>query len=121
VAVLLCDMTEQSRRDDLESEAYVMLYFLRGTLPWQGLKAATKKQKYERISEKKMSTSIEDLCKGYPCMLHYQLLLTVILLKTNKLLTIDWALSILTDDLYCVILLFLVFIILKIVENFLKD
>ncbi|XP_019151311.1 PREDICTED: casein kinase 1-like protein 2 isoform X2 [Ipomoea nil] len=36
------------------------------SLPWQGLKAGTKKQKYERISEKKVSTSIEVLCRGYP-------------------------------------------------------
>lgn len=57
---------EQSRRDDLESLGYVLMYFNRGSLPWQGLKAATKRQKYERISEKKMSTPIEDLCKGYP-------------------------------------------------------
>ena len=42
------------------------MYFNRGSLPWQGLKAATKRQKYERISEKKMSTPIEELCKGYP-------------------------------------------------------
>jgi hypothetical protein len=35
---------------------------------WQGLKAATKRQKYERISEKKMSTPIEELCKGFPGM-----------------------------------------------------
>ena len=34
--------------------------------PWQGLKAATKKQKYEKISEKKMSTPVEVLCKGFP-------------------------------------------------------
>ncbi|KAJ8964164.1 hypothetical protein NQ317_017540 [Molorchus minor] len=39
------------------------MYFNRGSLPWQGLKAATKRQKYERISEKKMSTLIEELCK----------------------------------------------------------
>ncbi|KHN32707.1 Casein kinase I isoform delta-like [Glycine soja] len=42
------------------------MYFLRGSLPWQGLKAGTKKQKYEKISEKKVSTSIESLCRGYP-------------------------------------------------------
>lgn len=58
---------EQSRRDDLESLGYVLMYFNLGSLPWQGLKAATKRQKYERISEKKMSTPIEVLCKGYPC------------------------------------------------------
>ena len=57
---------EQSRRDDLESLGYMLMYFNLGSLPWQGLKAATKKQKYERISEKKMSTPIEVLCKGFP-------------------------------------------------------
>jgi len=47
----------------MESLGYVLMYFNRGSLPWQGLKAATKKQKYEKISEKKMSTPVEILCK----------------------------------------------------------
>jgi serine/threonine protein kinase len=57
---------EQSRRDDLESLGYVLVYFLRGELPWQGLKAKTMKEKYEKIMEKKISTQIEVLCKGFP-------------------------------------------------------
>jgi casein kinase I family protein HRR25 len=57
---------EQSRRDDMESLGYVMLYFCRGSLPWQGLKAATKKQKYDRIMEKKMTTPTDVLCRGFP-------------------------------------------------------
>lgn len=57
---------EQLRRDDLESLGYVLIYFCRGSLPWQGLKAATKRQKYDRIMEKKMSTPNEILTKGLP-------------------------------------------------------
>ncbi len=43
-----------------------LVFFRNGNLPWQGLKAATKKQKYEKISEKKMATPVEVLCKGFP-------------------------------------------------------
>jgi serine/threonine protein kinase len=57
---------EQSRRDDLEGLGYVFMYFLRGSLPWQGLDGATKKEKYQNILEKKLSVSVEDLCIGFP-------------------------------------------------------
>merc|ERR1712098_407376 len=57
---------EQSRRDDLEAVGYLLMYFNRGSLPWQGLKANGKQEKYGKIMEKKMSTPIEVLCKHFP-------------------------------------------------------
>ena len=57
---------EQSCRDDLESLGYMLMYFNLGILPWQGLEAATKKQKYEKVSKKKLSTPVEVLCRGCP-------------------------------------------------------
>merc|ERR1711920_946905 len=47
---------------------YVLMYFNRGQLPWQGLQANTKEEKYHKIMESKRSTSIESLCKGYPAV-----------------------------------------------------
>ncbi|XP_022230309.2 casein kinase I [Drosophila obscura] len=57
---------EQSRRDDLESMCNCLMYFNLGKLPWQGITATNKKQKYEMILEKKNSTKIEELCKAFP-------------------------------------------------------
>jgi serine/threonine protein kinase len=57
---------EQSRRDDLEAIGYVLMYLLLGALPWQGIKAKTQREKYQKIMEKKISTSLEELCKDFP-------------------------------------------------------
>ena len=56
----------QSRRDDLEAIGYVLMYFLLGKLPWQGLPAQNKDERYLRIMEVKRDTKPEDLCKGFP-------------------------------------------------------
>ena len=57
---------EQSRRDDLESIGYVLVYFKKGKLPWQGVNAQNKTEKYHKIMEKKMSIPVEQLCENLP-------------------------------------------------------
>ena len=57
---------EQSRRDDLETIGHVLLYFLRGSLPWQGLPGRNKQEKYANIKKKKREVTIEELCKDQP-------------------------------------------------------
>lgn len=57
----------------MESLGYVLMYFLEGALPWQGLKAGTKRQKYDRILEKKNMISPEMLCKGWPGKMWWRL------------------------------------------------
>ncbi|KAK4113074.1 casein kinase I isoform delta [Canariomyces notabilis] len=55
---------EQSWGDDLESLGYIFVYLARGSLPWQGLKASTEKEKDDSIKERKMNLSGEALCEG---------------------------------------------------------
>jgi serine/threonine protein kinase len=57
---------EQSRRDDLESLAYSLIYFSKGSLPWMGIKAKNKTEKYNKIFEKKLCSSFTSLCDKLP-------------------------------------------------------
>jgi serine/threonine protein kinase len=57
---------EQSRRDDLESLGYMLIYFLKGVLPWQGLKESTKSKKSKQISNIKTNMPLNELCEGLP-------------------------------------------------------
>lgn len=58
--------SEQGRRDDLETIGFVLMYFNRGSLPWQGLKGETKQEKYRKIMERKLATPPEVLCRHFP-------------------------------------------------------
>jgi serine/threonine protein kinase len=64
----LTKIVEQSRRDDLESLGYVLMYFNLGKLPWSGLKAKTKSEKYRKICDVKVQTGVNRLCEGFPSM-----------------------------------------------------
>lgn len=57
---------ESSRRDDLESLLYVLIYFTKGRLPWQGIKASTKSEKYRKIGNLKLKTSSTKLLNNLP-------------------------------------------------------
>ena len=50
----------------MEGIGYILIYLLKGELPWQGIKAQTKHEKQQVIMEKKMSTTTELLCHGLP-------------------------------------------------------
>ena len=57
---------EQGRRDDLEAIGYVLMYFLKGSLPWQGVTTRNREEKYKRIAEIKAGTQVDELCRGFP-------------------------------------------------------
>ena len=57
---------EQSRRDDLESIGYVLIYFLKGNLPWQNVKVNNNEKHFEKIGQMKKNISIEELCSNFP-------------------------------------------------------
>ena len=55
---------EQGRRDDMEMIAYTLFYFLRGSLPWQGLPAKNHEERYKKVKKKKYETSLDMLSSG---------------------------------------------------------
>ena len=57
---------EQSRKDDLEAIAYILIYLFKGKLPWQGIKTKDKKKRYSLIYKQKTKYTADELCKGMP-------------------------------------------------------
>ena len=57
---------EQSRRDDLESLCYLIIYFFKGSLPWQGINISSKDKRFKIIYKMKKTIKIETLCEGLP-------------------------------------------------------
>lgn len=63
---MLSVVIAQSPRDDLEVLGYMILYFVRGSLPWQGLKASTREQKHRLVLEQKQTIGMAKFCEGLP-------------------------------------------------------
>jgi len=65
-AQILNTILVQDRCCDLESLGYMLLYFLRGSLPWQGLTAKDQAQKDALVLQKKKTVNTKDLCRDVP-------------------------------------------------------
>jgi serine/threonine protein kinase len=57
---------EQSRRDDLEAAGHMLMYLLRGSLPWSGIRARSASESGRLVGRKKEQTPLDDLCAGFP-------------------------------------------------------
>ena len=59
-------LREQSRRDDLESIGYMLIYLIKGKLPWDNIKIDNKRTSYLKFSQYKKNISPELLCNNLP-------------------------------------------------------
>ncbi|CAD8170225.1 unnamed protein product [Paramecium pentaurelia] len=57
---------ELSRKDDIESLIYVLLYFMKGQLPWQNMQNVSDEERTVKVGELKMSIDPRELCKDVP-------------------------------------------------------
>ena len=57
---------EQSRKDDLESAAYMIIFFMKGYLPWQDIESKDEINKFYKIYMMKKNITEKELCEGLP-------------------------------------------------------
>jgi len=55
-----------SRKDDLESLMYALIYFYKGKLPWQDIKAKEEAERSRKVKEMKYRITSSQLCNGMP-------------------------------------------------------
>ncbi|RNA18298.1 casein kinase I isoform gamma-2 isoform X1 [Brachionus plicatilis] len=82
---------EQNRRDDLESIGYLLIYFLKGHLPWQGLKVDSFNVRYKKIGQTKISIKLEDSNLAFTEKPDYNMLVKSFQnLMTKNFWSLDW-------------------------------
>ena len=60
---------EQSRRDYLESLGFVLVYMIKGKLPWQGLSSENENDQFQQVLNIMLNTRLETLCSDLPCII----------------------------------------------------